>query len=261
VSSSTTPETPESITTFEAERPWQDADLDLAYVDALALDLARILKAGGVAEASYSPGDGTRYCLVIVPLTSLRAGQPRVVEGRVWERHAISGMKRADGDDGGHGDAFYHPSGYLLSIVNHGTYPIRLEGRGPNSGIAGSYVDEHWGNLGPTSGVSVAILLRAICFHLETCVPADCTGYRDADRPGDGIQHDGDTCPVHETGSREVFVVFDGPPSHQSGRFVELETRDGESVGGVNWEHVSSFTDHTDTWRLGPLLLPERTDG
>jgi len=32
-----------------------------------------------------------------------------------------------------------------------------------------------------------------------------------------------------------VNVVFDGPPSHESGRFVEVETLDGRSVNAGKW--------------------------
>lgn len=33
----------------------------------------------------------------------------------------------------------------------------------------------------------------------------------------------------------EIHIVFDGPPSHQSGRFVEVETADGKSVSVGEW--------------------------
>jgi hypothetical protein len=47
-----------------------------------------------------------------------------------------------------------------------------------------------------------------------------------------------------------VFVIFDGPPSHKSGRFVEVETADGRSVGagrGFEWSQYEDF------WKLGPF--------
>lgn len=32
-----------------------------------------------------------------------------------------------------------------------------------------------------------------------------------------------------------IDIVFDGPPSHESGRFVEVETLDGKSVNVGEW--------------------------
>lgn len=34
---------------------------------------------------------------------------------------------------------------------------------------------------------------------------------------------------------RPLHVIFDGPPSHESGRFVEVETPEGRSVGVGDW--------------------------
>ena len=34
---------------------------------------------------------------------------------------------------------------------------------------------------------------------------------------------------------RAINVIFDGPPSHDSGRFVEVETDDGKSIGVGEW--------------------------
>ncbi len=33
----------------------------------------------------------------------------------------------------------------------------------------------------------------------------------------------------------ELHIVFDGPPSHESGRFVEVETADGKSINAGEW--------------------------
>lgn len=44
-----------------------------------------------------------------------------------------------------------------------------------------------------------------------------------------------------------VFIVFDGPPSHDSGRFVEVETVGGKSISAGEWNKVSGF------WNLGPF--------
>ena len=32
-----------------------------------------------------------------------------------------------------------------------------------------------------------------------------------------------------------INIIFDGPPSHKSGRFVEVETDDGKSVNAGEW--------------------------
>ena len=52
--------------------------------------------------------------------------------------------------------------------------------------------------------------------------------------------------------SKPLYVIFDGPPGPQSGRFVELEAADGQSVvSGARWEQ------HGDSgayWRLGPFF-------
>lgn len=34
---------------------------------------------------------------------------------------------------------------------------------------------------------------------------------------------------------RPLHIVFDGPPSHESGRFVECETPDGRGVAAGEW--------------------------
>ena len=47
----------------------------------------------------------------------------------------------------------------------------------------------------------------------------------------------------------ELHIVFDGPPSHESGRFVEVETPDGKSVRAGRWEQRGDF------WHL---ILPGR---
>jgi len=32
-----------------------------------------------------------------------------------------------------------------------------------------------------------------------------------------------------------INIIFDGPPSHESGRFVEVETDDRRSIGVGQW--------------------------
>lgn len=34
---------------------------------------------------------------------------------------------------------------------------------------------------------------------------------------------------------RFIDILFDGPPSHESGRFVEIENENGESVKAGEW--------------------------
>lgn len=53
---------------------------------------------------------------------------------------------------------------------------------------------------------------------------------------------------ARQTSGEPVYIVFDGPPSHESGRFVETETKDGRGVGGIDWEEMGN-----GMWRLGPL--------
>lgn len=33
----------------------------------------------------------------------------------------------------------------------------------------------------------------------------------------------------------EIRIIFDGPPSHESGRFVEVEDADGHSIKAGTW--------------------------
>lgn len=48
-----------------------------------------------------------------------------------------------------------------------------------------------------------------------------------------------------------LYIVFDAPPSHDSGRFVEVENADGESRKVGEWEQYGEF------WRLGPVYAEE----
>lgn len=40
---------------------------------------------------------------------------------------------------------------------------------------------------------------------------------------------------IPETEVVPVDIVFDGPPGHKAGRFVEVETVDGKSLGVGEW--------------------------
>ena len=37
---------------------------------------------------------------------------------------------------------------------------------------------------------------------------------------------------------KEIRIVFDGPPSHESGRFVEVENEKGEGIRFGEWRQV-----------------------
>lgn len=48
--------------------------------------------------------------------------------------------------------------------------------------------------------------------------------------------------------SEGFFVVFDGPPSHESGRFVEVELTCGKSIAAGEWQKRDD-----GYWTLGPF--------
>jgi hypothetical protein len=52
--------------------------------------------------------------------------------------------------------------------------------------------------------------------------------------------------------SRELRIVFDGPPSHESGRFVECEDANGRSVIAGEWRERPD-----GLWELVVTSLPE----
>ena len=47
-----------------------------------------------------------------------------------------------------------------------------------------------------------------------------------------------------------LYVLFDGPPGHLSGRFVEVEDQDGNGAS-VGWLNEGDF------WALGPFVRAE----
>lgn len=50
----------------------------------------------------------------------------------------------------------------------------------------------------------------------------------------------------------EVDIVFDGPPSHEAGRFVEVETMEGRSISVGEWvERPDGY------WALRLFVAPE----
>jgi hypothetical protein len=54
-----------------------------------------------------------------------------------------------------------------------------------------------------------------------------------------------------------IYIVFDGPPSHGSGRFVEVEDDDGHGLGpsttGAGWHQRED-----GYWTLGPFARVEK---
>ena len=51
--------------------------------------------------------------------------------------------------------------------------------------------------------------------------------------------------------SEPIYIVFDGPPGPEGGRFVEVETANGEG------RKVGEWTQHGEFWRLGPVFAEE----
>jgi hypothetical protein len=52
-------------------------------------------------------------------------------------------------------------------------------------------------------------------------------------------------------GQEALFVVFDGPPGPEAGRFVDVETADGANPAGgsgLDWQHRAD-----GYWTLGPI--------
>ena len=44
-----------------------------------------------------------------------------------------------------------------------------------------------------------------------------------------------------KTPEDEIHIVFDGPPSHESGRFVEVEDAQGHSIKFGEWKQVGDY--------------------
>jgi hypothetical protein len=83
---------------------------------------------------------------------------------------------------------------------------------------------------GPKEAGSLAdTRLRTCTEHAHTAVVWDGTALRE--------------CPLCAAArkevppTREIHVVFDGPPETESGRFVEVETADGRGVAAGRWLH------------------------
>ena len=52
--------------------------------------------------------------------------------------------------------------------------------------------------------------------------------------------------------NKPINIIFDGPPSHESGRFVEVETDDGKSINVGEWIERSD-----GLWALRIVELPK----
>lgn len=87
--------------------------------------------------------------------------------------------------------------------------------------------------------------------HIDS---SDCGSDKEAERCKTEINKFMDTAiALLRSQGEAVYVIFDGPPSHESGRFVEVETTDRKGVGGLEWERCPF--PHQEYWRLGPLYL------
>ena len=51
-----------------------------------------------------------------------------------------------------------------------------------------------------------------------------------------------------------INIIFDGPPSHESGRFIEVETDDGKSINVGEW-----IAKPNGLWALRITSLPNKT--
>lgn len=51
---------------------------------------------------------------------------------------------------------------------------------------------------------------------------------------------------------KPINIIFDGPPSYKSGRFIEVETDDGHSISIGEW-----IEREDGLWALRIVKLPE----
>ena len=40
---------------------------------------------------------------------------------------------------------------------------------------------------------------------------------------------------------KEIRVIFDGPPAHESGRFIEVENENGHSISAGKWVQTTGY--------------------
>lgn len=149
----TTQALPPSIKLFDHEDA--HSDLDYSYIDTVGAYVAERFAAGVTSEVAYQPGDWTFYGLVIAPLHALDSAPARKDDG---ETHAFRGAARR-----GPGGEWAYPDTWALVCWNeNGSYTFDLEHQ---DGIEGYYVGDKLG-APPVSGVSIALLLRSIAWHL-----------------------------------------------------------------------------------------------
>jgi hypothetical protein len=59
---------------------------------------------------------------------------------------------------------------------------------------------------------------------------------------------------AHQDRAEAINILFDGPPGRQSGRFVEVENDDGESINAGEWIQCEN-----GLWALRITALPIAT--
>lgn len=137
--------------------------LDYGYIDGVARYVAESLANGLTVEACFQPGDMTRYNLIFVPLVDLATAPPRVKNQEPWEQHAIPGIRRnRDTTDATSARRYYPDAGTLVQWIDFGALVLDLSA---TPGYTSDYTAQKF-NTTITSGCTLAILLRAITWHL-----------------------------------------------------------------------------------------------
>lgn len=145
----------------EQHLPWDR--LDYVYIDAVARYVANCLVDKVSVEACYQPGDGTCYNLVFVPLVGLATAPPRHSDTNVpWEQHAVKGVAaHRDVRDFQASRNFYAPTACLVTWVGYTSIAINFP-----INMTADYTGQKF-TTSIVSGFALAVLLRAIGFHME----------------------------------------------------------------------------------------------
>jgi hypothetical protein len=53
---------------------------------------------------------------------------------------------------------------------------------------------------------------------------------------------------------KAINIIFDGPPSHNAPRFIEVETDDGKSINAGEWIQYGNY------WKLRITELPKEVE-
>jgi hypothetical protein len=120
-----------------------------------------------------------------------------------------------------------------------------------SNGTEGDMYEENWCErcLHKSEGEGCAVMLAHLVFNYEQHKDDDLKNVLDTLIPSEGAFNA--ECAMYMK-SEPVFVIFDGPPSHESGRFIEVENEQGESLGpqqtGADWKERSD-----GNWTLGPF--------